>query len=417
MQKADGNRPFAIFWQSLGTLERAQILSNWKSKSKHAQTRPNFQSVQDSMKNTEKLRKWIFSKPGKIILWLVVTLILLRIFLPYIMLHYANKELSELSGYYGHINNLSVALYRGAYTLDSIYINKVEEKSGKQNPFFSSKSVDLSLDWGSLVKGKLAGEVILIEPDIQFTQNKVELQDVAKDSSSFRELLHDFMPIQINRTEIKHGRIVYTDNTKAPKIEIEMTDIDALALNLKNTYNKKEVLPATLHLTSRVHGGDLLLNMRLNPLSEHTDFDFDLEVLKVELSQLNPFFKEYANLDVNKGSFTMYMEAATKDNEFVGYVKPFMEDLDVLSLKGQDKDDGFFQKIWEGIAGFGGKILRNQRTDKIATKIPLSGTIGGEQGIQSNVLIAVYNIVKNAFFKALNQNLDDEISIRNILKE
>lgn len=366
------------------------------------------------MKHTGKFRKWIFSKPGKFILWLIVILILLRIALPYIMLHFANKELAKMSGYYGHINDLSVALYRGAYTLDSIYINKIQDKTGKENPFFSAKEVDLSLDWGSLFNGKLAGEVIFIQPDIRFTQNKVDLEDVAKDSSSFRELLDDFMPIQINRTEIKDGRIVYVDNTTSPKIEMEMTDIDALALNLKNTYHKKDVLPATLRLTSRVHGGDMQLNMRLNPLSEHTDFDFDMEVVKVDLPQLNPFFKEYANLDVNKGSFNMYMEAATKDNDFVGYVKPFIEHLDVLSWKGQDKDDGFFHKIWEGIAGFGGKIFTNQRTDKIATKIPLSGSLGAD-GVQTNSFIAVYNIVKNAFFKALNQKLDDEISIQNIL--
>ena len=40
----------------------------------------------------------------------------------------------------------------------------------------------------------------------------------------------------------------------------------------------------------------------------------------------------------------MYMEAAAKEGKFVGYVKPFIRDLDVLDWKGQDKSDNFLRK-------------------------------------------------------------------------
>jgi len=55
-------------------------------------------------------------------LWIVLgsfilLLIAIRIALPYILLRVVNKQLSGIKGYYGHVNDIDVALYRGAYTL------------------------------------------------------------------------------------------------------------------------------------------------------------------------------------------------------------------------------------------------------------------------------------------------------------
>lgn len=363
----------------------------------------------------QRFKAWAVTRPAKFILTLLVLLIALRIALPYILLHYANRELAELKGYYGHIDDLSLSLYRGAYTLDSIYINKIEENTNKQLRFFKSDKIDLSIEWKSLFKGSVVGEIILEEPLLQFTENRVELEDVARDSSDFRELLDDFMPIHVNRCVVRNGHLIYADYTADPHIELEATQLHAVAHNLRNAYKSDELLPATLRADAHIHGGTAVLNMRINPLSKNNDFDMDVEVKKAQLPQLNPFFEKYANVDVNKGTFNMYMEAAAKDAKFVGYVKPFIEDLDVLQWKGQDKKDRFFKKVWEGIAGFGGKILENPKNDQIATKIPLEGYLKSETGIQSNAAIAVKNILRNAFFKALQPNFDYEISIRSAL--
>ncbi|HMX39222.1 MAG TPA: DUF748 domain-containing protein [Saprospiraceae bacterium] len=358
----------------------------------------------------QRFQTWSATRKGRIILIIAAVLVALRIALPYIMLYYANRELGELKGYRGRIEDLSVALLRGAYTLDSIYINKLDDGTGQESPFFRSREVDLSIEWKSLFRGKLAGEIIFDRPYLKFTENKVELDDVARDSSDFRELLKDFMPIQINRCEVRDGHIIYADYSPEPDILLEATDVDALAQNLRNTYQKEELLPATLQASASVHGGSADLNMRLNPLASQTDFDMDLEIKKAQLPQLNPYFKDKVNVDVNKGTFNMYMESAAKDGKFVGYVKPFIEDLDVLQWKSQDKEDHFFRKVWEGIVGLGGKVLENKKHDNVATKIPLEGRLG--QGIDSNSAAALTYLVRNAFFEALKPTFDYEISIR-----
>ncbi|MBC7774953.1 MAG: hypothetical protein H7246_05890, partial [Phycisphaerae bacterium] len=48
--------------------------------------------------------KFFQTKKAKILLGLIIFIVALRIALPYILLHYANKTLAEVNGYYGHVN-------------------------------------------------------------------------------------------------------------------------------------------------------------------------------------------------------------------------------------------------------------------------------------------------------------------------
>src|SRR5579864_2733265 len=67
---------------------------------------------------------------------LLVILIALRIALPYILLRLVNKELTTIKGYNGHVDDIDVALIRGAYTIKTI---KLEKTGGKiPVPFFSA---------------------------------------------------------------------------------------------------------------------------------------------------------------------------------------------------------------------------------------------------------------------------------------
>ena len=59
-------------------------------------------------------------KKYKILICIVVLLIAIRIVLPYIVLHYANKTLANMKGYYGHIDDIDLSLYRGAYIINDI---------------------------------------------------------------------------------------------------------------------------------------------------------------------------------------------------------------------------------------------------------------------------------------------------------
>lgn len=54
----------------------------------------------------------------------VFLLLLLRLFLPSIVLHFVNKELKDMEEYTGHVEDIDIALIRGAYVIDGIEILK-----------------------------------------------------------------------------------------------------------------------------------------------------------------------------------------------------------------------------------------------------------------------------------------------------
>src|ERR1041385_7672588 len=132
---------------------------------------------------------------------IVVVLILIRIALPPVVKHYVNKTLAGLNGYYGHVDDIDIALIRGAYVLNNIYINAVDS-AGKETPFFNSEVVDLSVEWGALFHGKVVGEMVFKNTDLSFTKNKTEPSDVQKDTAQFHRLRKQLMPLRMNRCEV-----------------------------------------------------------------------------------------------------------------------------------------------------------------------------------------------------------------------
>ncbi|MCW3072515.1 MAG: hypothetical protein JWO44_2405 [Bacteroidetes bacterium] len=358
-------------------------------------------------KNTGK--KPFFKRTSiRILLGLIIVLIGVRIALPYIVLKYANKALSTMHGYYGHVNDIDIALYRGAYKIKNIYLHKVDSVSQQETEFFEARLIDLSVEWSALLDGKIVGELEFDDPRLRFTKDKAEPADVKNDTTDFRKLLDDFMPLRVNRFEIMNGVIQYIDAGSSPKVDIQLDNAHILAENLTSEKDTS-LLPATVIADANIYQGHLDLHMRLDPLAKDPTFDLNTELKDTHLPDLNDFFKAYAKLDVNSGIFGLYAEVASKQGNFVGYVKPVIKNLDVLGP--EDRKDNILQKIWEGFAGGAAQLLKNQKHDQVATKIPLKGTF---KNSKANLLYAVIEVLRNAFIEALHPSIDQEISIGSV---
>jgi Domain of Unknown Function (DUF748) len=351
------------------------------------------------------------SKKWKIIFGIVVVLIVIRAFLPYIVLHYANKRLAEMPGYYGHIEDLDLNLYRGAYTLKTMYLNKVDSIDNKQIPFFSSKVIDLSLEWPSLLHGRIVAKLEFETAVMRFTKDKVDPKKLDDDSSTFRGLIEGFMPLRINRFEVTNGKIQYIDPTTKPAVDISMVNTHVLATNLTNVADSTQLLPSTIHLTSDVYDGTFTFDMKLNPLLKDPTFQFKAELKNTNLAKLNPFLTSYAGLDVNRGNFSLYSEVAAKNGDYKGYVKPIIKDLKVLGP--QDTNKSFLHKIYEVAVAGAAFVLTNHPKDQIATKIPLDGTF---KKTYVETWSAIFDVLRNAFVQALYPSLDNDITINAVPK-
>ncbi|AEI47885.1 DUF748 domain-containing protein [Runella slithyformis] len=351
------------------------------------------------------------NKKFRIFSIVIGVLVLIRLLLPYILLHYANKSLATMSDYYGHIEDIDLSIYRGAYQINDMYLNRLDEKSNKQTEFFKTRNIDLAIEWKPLFKGTVVGQLMFDSPTLIFTKNKTELDDVQKDTNDFRKLLKDFMPLKVNKFEIRNGSIHYIDPNSTPKLDIFLTDSYVLAQNLTNADEAANKLPATVNARANVYTGTMVLNMKLNPLADDPTFDLNAEIKNSNLVLLNDFFKAYGHFDINKGNFGLYTEFAANKGKFKGYVKPIIKDLDVLGP--EDRKDSFFQKVWEALAGGVSKVLENPKKDQVATKVAIEGSF---ENPRTRTIDAVFELLRNAFIRALVPSVDNQISL-NSLKE
>lgn len=358
----------------------------------------------------EKIKKY---RIWRIVIIALVLIVAVRLALPYVILRYANKTLSEMPGYRGHVKDIDLALIRGAYQIDSIYLNKYDSATQKQTPFFGAKSIDLSLEWKSLFKGEVVGQLTFFEPTLRFTAEKVEPDKIKKDSTDFKRLLEDFMPLKVNKFEVVDGNLQYVDEGAKPRVDITMTNTDIVALNLRNAYDSTaEILPASIKANAEVYDGTLDFHMRLNPMAEVPTFDMNAELRNTNLVRLNDFFQAYAKIDINKGTLGIYTEVAAKDGKFMGYVKPLLKDLDVLGK--DDRDDNIFRKLWEGFVGVTGQVVENLKEDQVATKIPFKGNI---KDPKANIWYTITYVLQNAFVHAMQPSIDHEINIAAVEKQ
>lgn len=357
-------------------------------------------------------KRYLKIRAVKVTLIIIVFLIIVRIILPYVVLHYANQMLARVPGYFGHVDDIDLSLYRGAYKIKSMYLDKKDSATGKQTDFFKVSVIDLSVEWKALLQGELVGELIADRPSLIFTKDKTELGDVKKDTNDFRKILNGFMPLSINRFEINERNLHYADKSSSPKVDISLKSIHVLATNLHNSYDSSTQLPSSVKASAKAYEGTFDMNTRLNPLAQAPTFDLNAELKNTNLVLLNDFLKAYGGFDVNKGTFGLYSEMAAKDGKFTLYVKPIIKDLDVLGP--EDRKDKFFHKIWEAVVGGAGELFKNHKKDQLATRITLEGNFNNPK---TDTWEAVWEVLRNAFIQALLPSVDNQISLRSVDKQ
>ncbi len=124
---------------------------------------------------------------------------------------------------------------------------------------------------------------------------------------------------------------------------------------------------------------------------------------------MNDFFRSYAKIDMEKGTFSLYSEVAGENGKFNGYVKPVFKDARVLDLK-EDADKPF-RILWEAGIGLVNTIFKNYREKQVATKIPISGELDNPD---VDTWTAVIKVLENAFVQAINPDLDGTVNMGNL---
>jgi hypothetical protein len=348
----------------------------------------------------------------KILLGLVALLIIARLLLPYFVLRYLNRTLADLGDYTGHVDDVNIALLRGAYQIVGLKIEKVD--GTQRQPFVWIPLTDLSVEWKSLFKGSIVGEIEAYQPELNFSFSQDEDARQTGEEVDWVSVVKDLLPIQINRFAVVDGDVALLSLFSGVKEDIALKNLDAEVRNIRNVEDLAQPLPSPLTASGDVpgYGGTMRMNADFNFLKELPDFDYDLRFENLQLTKLNGLAKYYSGVDFEAGTVSLYSEMAMRDAKFNGYFKPLTKGMKIFQWKEGDKRTvgQFFKEL---LAEGATEVLENQKRDQFATRVPLSGTV---MNYETDLWTIFINVIWNAYVSAFRGQVDDAVSFKDAVK-
>lgn len=339
-----------------------------------------------------------------ILLIVAIVLVAARIALPYVVLNQLNGRLARMGSYSGHIDDIDIHLWRGAYSLDALKIVKVDGKVPV--PLYEAPRTDIALSWRALAKGHLRGKVDFYDPVLNFVDGRGEGDTQTGKGVDWREQLHAIVPTRIDELNVFDGTITFHNFVSSPKVDLKMTDVDAQATNLTNVQREGGSRVAHLHATAKVLGdAPLEARAEFDPLERLGDFRYELTVHNIKLVKANDLVRAYSGLDFAGGEGDFVMELQAKDRRLDGYAKPLFRGLKVFSWKQDVEQDkkGPLKIAYEAVAEGVTKLFKNQEKDQFATRVPISGSIDDRNMSAGEAIVGV---LRNAFVEAYKPNLE-----------
>lgn len=352
------------------------------------------------------------SRTQKIILAIAVLALLLlglRLALPSIVENYVNRELQNLDKYTGHVENIHIALWRGAYDIENLVI---EKKTAKNNePFVASDRIEIALQWRALLHGSLVGKVHFTGAQLNLIESDDASQRQLGEDNNWRDELAKLFPFTFNEISGDNCTVRF----RAPGIQrdqaLVLRDVHFSVRNLTNAFPAEDQAAfAEFDLSGRALGqGALQIDGKMNPFAQVPTFEVSAQLQKVAIPELNPWLDTYAGINAEAGEFAVFTEFAAAEGKFEGYVKPIAKEVKIVTPP--DKRGNIFQQAWTGLVKLAASIFKNQPHDQLATKVPFSGTIDDPK---ADVWVTVVNILRNAFINAFSSSLENSVNLRSI---
>lgn len=337
-------------------------------------------------------KRKMFYIPAAIVLALVV----FRIFLPQILLHQANKYLSEFSPtYYLHMEDLDISILRGAYQFEEVY----GKLKGDEKEFLRVKHVDVSIAWREIFKGKIVTDIVTNDLYFLFLKDmtKLSVPDTKKEAVDVKDTL---FPVKVDMVELRNARVVFEEYPALSEEErLRIEKINGKITNI--TSNAAEPL-SDFNLTASLQGSSEFVFIGALDLTQKPMlWDVDVELKDFDISTLNKVLKRNLPLTFTKGRMDLYAEAKKDKKMIKGYIKPFIKDIDVVANK--EKFVGLKHFGIEILTALGNLILRDSDTKSVATYLDFN--YDGKFNVDTGQGIS--NALEHGFKQKLSPGIED----------
>lgn len=326
---------------------------------------------------------------------IIAALIIFRILLPQILLHQANKYLGTFSPVYAlHMEDLDISILRGAYQFEGI--------SGKlkkdDKTFLSIASVDVSIAWREIFKGRIVTDIVTDRVDFLFLKDMSQLNSPKKEAKDVKATL---FPVKVESVELRHARVVfeeYPSLSESSRLKIE--NINGVITNLTPTQNAPF---SDFNLTASLQGSsEFVFIGGLNLTKQPMLWDVDVELKDFDISTLNKVLKRKLPLTFTKGRLDLYAEAKNDKGVTKGYIKPFIKDVDVVANK--EHFIGIKHFGIEVLTAIGNLFLRESDTKSVATYLDFQY----DGSFHASTKQGILNAIEHGFKEKIIPGIEDK---------
>jgi hypothetical protein len=326
-----------------------------------------------------------------------------------------NRQLAALDGYRGETKRVSLALWRGAVDVEGFQLR--ERGHEQEPPIIDLAHATMRLAPSALFRGRLGGAAVIdgvalnlikreqVSPKEAADKAGEKLEKTKEQAQHWQDVLRHSFPVTLRELEIRGARVRYVDKSHQPNAELLIVDLHVSARDLQNRPKANgDPLPTKLVVDGRfAGGGSLHAAVQLDPIARDPTFHALFDIRALALQPLNPFLMAYANADVSRGTFEVYMEADAKKGGYDGYVKPLFHDLDFRTASDEHKNAA--QKLKEKVVKVVTTVLKNPDKQQVATKAPFRGNFSDNR---VDIWTTVVELFHNAFVQALRGGFEGQ---------
>lgn len=345
------------------------------------------------MKKFLKLPKWLLIIFG--------VLVVIRMALPAVLLHNINKFLKDFSPRLeAQVGDLDFGIIRGAYKIEDM---KAYLEGKGDNPFLVVDSVDVSISWREIFKGRFLTDITIEGLEFELSEKlmdevKAELATHKKDAEEAGDKV---FPAQISRVDIRNSKFEYYDIKELPLVLSGITGRVSNATPTPESPLMFFSIKGTFMDSSTVKtAGYVNLQEKPNPWTA------GLELRDFETKKVNDFLRTKVPLTFTQGRLDLYSEMKSENGRLEGYIKPFLEDFKMI---GNQKDFKGFKHAGVEIASaaVNGLLQRNEN-ETLATKILFKHD---QAGFDWNASEAINKTLENKFGEKLEPGLENRYQL------
>jgi hypothetical protein len=358
----------------------------------------NSTAVDAALVKTTRTRRQLLWRLVLILFLLIAVLMACgRPMLPWAVRWYVNRTLDRNLLYEGRIGDITLYLWRGAYSIDHVRLNK--RTGNVPEPLFRCKRLELSVQWNAIAHGRIVGQVVMDEPELNFVDASADSESQTGSRGPWLQTLEALFPFRLNSVQIHDGSIHFRSYKKRKPVDVYLSQLEASVDDLTNIQSRTTPLVTSVQANGlAMDQAKFEFHMKMDPFSYLPSMEMSTRLLGLNVTKLNDLARTYGHFEFKRGWFDLVVQATASEGELRGYAKPLFRNLKVFDLIDDLKDDQDpLQYFWQALLGVTTGVLKNQSRDQFGTYIPFTGDVSRPD---EDILATIGNVLRNAFIRA-----------------